>query len=400
MYDIFFVSSYSKVTEWARQLAEELGLDITVIESALEEAVEAVKVRINNPQETILISRPATASLLVREFPGARVLPLEVTEYDLILSLHEAKRLGKKTGVIGSVEEMSRFDFDQVAAIMDMDFQVYWYSGSKEFLQKMEQARKDGVKVIVGGGTLGRIWCEQNGLINIGLHPGISPLLQTLRRAADIVQTRNWEKETFRFFQTIVDLSEDAITTLDENGIIVVFNMKASNIFRIPVTEVLNKPLEALPETLQKTFKELFYGSYSKMGDIRHVNGTMVLVKRVPYEVNGKQKGIVVTFQNVSQIQESEKHIRRELFAKGFVAKFTFDDIIHQSEAMNKVVARAAKYAQVDANVLIIGESGTGKELLAQSIHNAHPVRRSGPFVAHQLRRAAGFSPGKRTFRL
>ncbi len=39
------------------------------------------------------------------------------------------------------------------------------------------------------------------------------------------------------------------------------------------------------------------------------------------------------------------------------------------------------KFAQADANVLILGESGTGKELFAQSIHNASR-RKDQPFVA------------------
>lgn len=58
-----------------------------------------------------------------------------------------------------------------------------------------------------------------------------------------------------------------------------------------------------------------------------------------------------------------------------------FDAIVHQSEVMKEVVARARRVAVRNLPVLIEGESGTGKELFARAIHQASP-RRNGPFVA------------------
>ncbi|PSU20449.1 sigma 54-interacting transcriptional regulator [Photobacterium kishitanii] len=46
-----------------------------------------------------------------------------------------------------------------------------------------------------------------------------------------------------------------------------------------------------------------------------------------------------------------------------------FDDIISQSEVMNKVLEQVALVASCDSTVLILGESGTGKELIARAIH-------------------------------
>ncbi len=58
-----------------------------------------------------------------------------------------------------------------------------------------------------------------------------------------------------------------------------------------------------------------------------------------------------------------------------------FDDIIHRSPQMQRVITKARLAAQHDVPVLIEGESGTGKELLARAIHRASP-RGSKPFVA------------------
>ena len=58
-----------------------------------------------------------------------------------------------------------------------------------------------------------------------------------------------------------------------------------------------------------------------------------------------------------------------------------FDDIIHRSAPMARVIAKARRVAPRSVPVLIEGESGTGKELLARAIHRASP-RRSEPFKA------------------
>jgi sigma-54 dependent transcriptional regulator, acetoin dehydrogenase operon transcriptional activator AcoR len=62
-------------------------------------------------------------------------------------------------------------------------------------------------------------------------------------------------------------------------------------------------------------------------------------------------------------------------------AKYGWDDIIGDSSAIAKAIARGKAAARCSAPVFLIGESGTGKELFAQAIHNASG-RRGGPFVA------------------
>ncbi|MCK9909809.1 sigma 54-interacting transcriptional regulator, partial [Microbacteriaceae bacterium K1510] len=52
-------------------------------------------------------------------------------------------------------------------------------------------------------------------------------------------------------------------------------------------------------------------------------------------------------------------------------AKYTFADIIGESEPMKAAMEQAQKAALTPATVLLRGESGTGKELFAHAIHNA-----------------------------
>jgi DNA-binding NtrC family response regulator len=61
--------------------------------------------------------------------------------------------------------------------------------------------------------------------------------------------------------------------------------------------------------------------------------------------------------------------------------RYRFDNIIGNSEPMQKVFSRMEKVAATDSTILVLGASGTGKELVAKAIHyNSH--RRDKPFVA------------------
>ncbi|MDD2414821.1 MAG: sigma 54-interacting transcriptional regulator [Eubacteriaceae bacterium] len=62
-------------------------------------------------------------------------------------------------------------------------------------------------------------------------------------------------------------------------------------------------------------------------------------------------------------------------------AKYTFNDIIYSSSAMDRIIHQCDQVAKTDFPVMIYGETGTGKELFAQSIHNAS-LRANGPFLA------------------
>ncbi len=70
----------------------------------------------------------------------------------------------------------------------------------------------------------------------------------------------------------------------------------------------------------------------------------------------------------------------RENLLKQLENKYSFDNIIGKSAAMNAVFELINSVAKSDANVLITGESGTGKELIARSIH-ARSDRKTKSFV-------------------
>lgn len=64
----------------------------------------------------------------------------------------------------------------------------------------------------------------------------------------------------------------------------------------------------------------------------------------------------------------------------GKTAKYYFEDIIANSQAMSEALYIVKKFAELTDPVHIFGETGTGKRMLAQAIHNDSPIH-MGPYL-------------------
>jgi DNA-binding NtrC family response regulator len=67
---------------------------------------------------------------------------------------------------------------------------------------------------------------------------------------------------------------------------------------------------------------------------------------------------------NQRHLSRENRHLKRELRER-----YRFENIVGNSEVMEKVYRLIEKMAAISSNVLIVGETGTGKELVARAIH-------------------------------
>ncbi len=93
-------------------------------------------------------------------------------------------------------------------------------------------------------------------------------------------------------------------------------------------------------------------------------------------------------FVNEDLLQSVKNALRqRELFTENRALRrelgqrYSFNEIIGTSEALQSVFRLVEKVAATNTNILIQGPSGTGKELIARAIHH-HSPRNEKPFVA------------------
>lgn len=111
------------------------------------------------------------------------------------------------------------------------------------------------------------------------------------------------------------------------------------------------------------------------------IENAVALMKNGAYDFLTKPINLDVLENILSNIKE-KKFLQEEnrLLKEQLQEKFRFQEIISQSELMEKVLNLAGRVASSKTTVLIRGESGTGKELIARAIHYASP-RKDKSFV-------------------
>lgn len=175
---------------------------------------------------------------------------------------------------------------------------------------------------------------------------------------------------------TIINLLSEGILYINDEGVIELYNKAFSKMFKLH-EDIMGKPMKEIFDN--KLFALL--DNISSKDELIEYQGQYINVKKITSEYLGRKIGYCFNFQEVTYIKQLEENLRQKLAKKGYVAKYTFQDIKTCSQSMKECIITAKKIADSDLTVLITGESGTGKELFAQSIHNASN-RKNQPFVA------------------
>lgn len=383
--DICVMAPTLQLAEKAEMLIKQenyQNIDVVVAASGRQETVKCAQTLAAAGAE-IIITRKGTRRI-VEEVTNLKVVSLNNSLSDYLWMLKER---GLHTpGLIAffSYDPMSS-DILQMCEMLEVQTKNYIFKSFADCRGCVERALKDGAVFSVGGAWTDP-WAKRLGLPHVIVENSVETILNALESATQLrrVQVEEAEKQCLfktqsEMYQAVLDFTHDAILAIDENGRIQVLNPPAERIMGCRAADSVGQPMEAvLPNTL---LPDVLESGEKQLDQIMQIHQTLCNTNRIPILVDGQRRGVVATFQDMKQLQNSEQKIRLKLHEKGLVAKYAFNDILGDSPAIRSTIQIARSYAASRASVLILGETGTGKELFAQSIHNASD-RRDGPFVA------------------
>lgn len=380
MNKICLVATYRELAELARELKQELNLPIDVVEGSLEEgARQAVKAE--KAGAKVIISRGGTASM-IRRHVKIPVVEIRVTGYDVFRSIYPASGPGRIIGILGyqsavigcrPAAEILGISVHEI--ILEMNDKTDWDHVRAQVKYLIDN---HGVNTFIGDTSV-MTHLDVPALDVRLIMSSRESILPAVEDAINLLRVQEEEQKATQRFQAILNFVHDGILATDEQGSITLLNPVAEKIFHVDQSQVLG-------QSITKVFKDtridqVLKSGKGEIGQLQKVPEGHILTNRIPINVDGVVKGVVATFQEVTQIQDAERTIRQSLYGKGLVTKYSFDDILSHDPKMKRLIEVARGYSLTRATVLIQGESGTGKELFAQSIHS-HSSRSHGPFVA------------------
>jgi transcriptional regulator with PAS, ATPase and Fis domain len=215
------------------------------------------------------------------------------------------------------------------------------------------------------------------------LHPhtlGIA--ISTAKFIEDRLETIKYHRETedaYMYVNTIINTFSFGILALDIEGKIQRANLSSGRLLKADSKELIGKSISGFIPDYKTILKVVRAKTFIRDEEVEFkVAGKkerFIINSHPLYDSEQKLIGILLSFREFKRIMNLVHKY------SGMTARYTFKDIIHKSQQMQRIIQYAKIVAASPSTILINGDSGTGKEVIAQSIHNGSK-RSEHAFVA------------------
>ena len=236
---------------------------------------------------------------------------------------------------------------------------------------------------------VGQRACTSGMMIEIALRLGLEHLLETekFQTYFQSIATSNYSFDqmfarSIRLesqFHILMETLEDGVVGVNEKGEVFACNRHAEEITRTSADLVVGKAASQVFPYIP--FSKCLQERERLPAKITRLNGVNVSVEVVPVMRQSACIGAFALLQRFNDVEARQSQLRNQLLHKGYRAKYGFEDVIGESEAIQRTKDVLRRMAVSESPILLIGQTGTGKELFAHAVHRASR-RKDGPFVA------------------
>lgn len=336
-----------------------------------------------------------SAAEVARHVPiDSEVMSIEVTfRWD---TLEQLCKIPKGTSVlfVNVTEAMAREAVAQLNALGINHLRFIPYYPGAVLTEKVDIALTPGesrfvpdtVETII---DTGHRPCSYGMMIEIALRLGMEQLLETesFLNYEKIVASKNYSFDLMfartrrqeSQFHILMEILNEGLIGVTETGELFACNKKACQLARVSERFVIGKKGEEVFPYIS------FYRALKEKKEVPekviNLYGRHISVAVIPVLRKGECIGAFATLQSFNEQESRQNELRSQLLKKGHYAKYSFDDVIGESESICRTKEILKRMAATESPVLIIGETGTGKELMAHAVHRASR-RADGPFIA------------------
>ena len=325
---------------------------------------------------------------LIRAKVKLPAVSLMVTAQELgVLVLQLKKELGVESAKIGLIGFKNMLaDTSKFKELYNVDMVHYVVhdaeaANSTSILRNLvDKASQEGCQAIIGGAVVCK-HAEEIGIVHRFYPSGIQGLRNAFAIAERVAYAVDLEKKNSAEMNTMLDFTFSGIMQVDTEGNVLRCNRIIYDLLKQRPSDIVGKNISKVVPQIERNIidRALKQGkeAYAFLVPLKNVS---VVVNVAPIIIDETISGAILTFQEGKRIDEISSGLRRELYQRGFFARYRFDLLPCGSKEMKHALDNARRIARFHAPALLTGEPGSGKTMLAQCIHN-ESLEKNNAFV-------------------
>lgn len=387
MSNIVLITAGSSIAHYAEMLRKTLPTpeNLSIVNCYMEEAVDYARNQL--PSDTdVLIARGNTAKLLKAAHLSIPIVTIPIRDSELIQSIKSAKEAynakGTSIAYLG-IEDVLQ-SVREFLNLMHCKIRLYPINSSQDIRTGIQRAKKEGVKVVIGGIYTQQLAAEA-GLDCILLESSLASVKEAYERALEVQRSFILQRKKVQERTLILNSITDGILSINETGRVTVCNPAAETYFDSSSAYLCGKSFAPL---FPQSEKELIQKCLTLGQSVTHhsffLNDQTFQLSINPIFAGSSCRGAVLTFSPESSHfrpdsakQQLHQHSLTSMQsnAKGNEKGdfYSFFELTGMHPLFQHAISLGIRYAKLSMPVLLIGEEGTGKETFARCMHHLDP---------------------------
>lgn len=324
------------------------SLTLITVEHVKTNQVEARAHELEQQGCELIIARGVQARIIKRsvKLPLVEICVTQQELAHVILELKKELNLPcPKIGLIGISNMFS--NTSEFNDLFGINLTLYMTEQDSELADAVAHAITEGCQAVIGGDIV----CEcaqRNGLPYRFISSGVESLRNALAIATRIAYAIDLEKRNSAEINALLNYTFSGIIQIDSDGIIRRVNRISYNLLERPTTAIIGKNItDVLPNLNQDLLDNALLRGEEAYAFLLDINHKAVVVNIAPILVDVEIEGAVLTFQEGRRLIEMDSELRRELYQRGFIAKYSFDTFICKDPETRSMVELAKRISKV-----------------------------------------------------
>lgn len=329
-----------------------------------------------------LIVARGLQSRLIQSHIQIPVTEITVTQAELGSAVIDLKStLGVDTPRIGLIGFPNMFsDTSQFGLLFGVDLRLYMVESSDQLYTAVGDAIADGCNAVIGGDIV----CSRATQVGLPSHyipSGEESIRNALKAAVSTAYAIDLQKRNTAEINALVNYTSSGIIQIDNDRIIRRTNNVDYDLLGRNADTLIGRNItEVLPELRENILHDALDEGEEVYAFVLDINRKSVVVNISPIVTDGRIEGAVLTFQEGERLIQMDSELRREMYRRGFVARFSFDTTICNDPETKQEFDLAKRISKFHSPILLTGEPGSGMNVLAECIHN-ESLQRDNAFV-------------------